>query len=178
MVYIISDPRNNYSNLHYMDFQLRTRVQSKVPLGVAVAEKVLQEGWEAFDENKMAYYEVAELDGRLGAQFGLDMIANFSPDQKYGYVLFHKFLQQVGVGNSFLCTNPTEAGEAFFEKFDQEGIITPVYEYGAITPDDNPQVMSYSCKYKVIADPMEHLKHWVEAEKKRSIQPASTELYK
>lgn len=66
-----------------------------------------------------------------------------------GYILFHDFLNRVGSGNEFISTDFTSSGKSLFDKATKDGLIQNL---------GVEQAIGNITKWKVVGDPMYHLK--------------------
>ena len=67
----------------------------------------------------------------------------------FGYIIFHHFLREVGIGRTFLSTDFTEEGEKLFKKAKYDGLIEKI--------SDKPIGLHRLSRWKVLGDPVVNL---------------------
>ncbi len=111
----------------------------------SIFQDVIDGEFNVFDSEKMANYD---------ADFSGDepYIINIWSKQKgfsFGYIVFHDFLNRVGLDKTFVSTNFTDEGSKLFDKAVSDGLIEKISE---------PFGLQQLTRWKVIGDPINHLK--------------------
>jgi hypothetical protein len=115
------------------------------------AVQVIVEGWESFDPDSMADYDAIFSEN---SESVLLNIWTKQPGEGFGQLVMYHFLDQVGVNNTFVCTDLTEQGSRLIEKLERNGMLERLKYTG------NP---AYPHRFKVIRDATEGLKDHIAA---------------
>ncbi len=117
--------------------------------GKELAQKILSEGWKAFDFRTMADYKAEFFPKSLPNFISLRGITR---GRDYRYVAVHHFLKQVGKDNSFVSLIMVDDKDVF-DRLILQGVVKK----------EGPTTDPAYEKYKVIKDPMENLKDYARA---------------
>jgi hypothetical protein len=119
--------------------------------GVDQAKKVLERNsWDAFDETPFVSSWIIRSDRHDPILMG---VSAMEKGHHYGYVFVLKFLSEVGVGNTFLTSTMFPAGKYLFDKLVDTKAVEYVEQDGLVV---------YPHKFRVLNDPMQSLREFVE----------------
>jgi hypothetical protein len=108
--------------------------------GKQTAKKVLEEGWKkAFDFKTMADYDA---DFYEKGEPVFRRLIGITRGHDFRFIVMHHFLEQVGVGNTFLT----------MKLVDDKDVFGRLVKHGVIKIGKDTNDLTYS-RYKVVVDP-------------------------